>query len=177
MKTKYLILLSMAGAIICLDQWTKLLVLDHFVRGESIPVIPGYFNLTYVQNPGAAFGFLAGAPESFRVPFFIMTPIVALVVIFYLYRHLREDQKLQATALALILGGAVGNFIDRVRFHYVVDFLDFHWKGQMHFPAFNVADSAITVGVVFLMIALFFETKEEMAQEKNRKEAVENKST
>lgn len=166
MKTKYLILLSLAGAIICLDQLTKILVLDSFVRGESIPVVKGFFNLTYVQNPGAAFGFLAGAPAYFRVPFFIATPIIALIVILYLYRHLRDNQKLQASALALILGGAVGNFIDRVRFQYVVDFLDVHWKNQVHFPAFNVADSAITIGVTFLIIALFFETREEMRQQK-----------
>lgn len=169
MKPKYLILLSCAGTVICLDQLTKLVILERFARGESLSVIKGFFNITHVRNPGAAFGFLSGAPEWFRVPFFIAVPLIALLVILFLYRNLEDNQKLQSTALSLILGGAIGNFIDRIRFQNVVDFLDFHWMNKAHFPAFNVADSAITVGVVFLSIALFQEAKEDYEQHRAQK--------
>ena len=160
MKRKHWILAIVPTSLIVLDQWTKIIILDKFTLGESIPVISSFFNITYVRNTGAAFGFLATAHPSFRVPFFLLVPVIALVVIGYLFRKLPERDVKTALALSLVMGGAIGNLIDRVRLGYVVDFLDFHWKFQAHFPAFNVADSAICVGVALMM--LDFSKKEQV---------------
>ena len=159
-KTKFASLFILTPFIIILDQWTKYLVLERFRLGESVPVIDGFFSLTYIRNPGAAFGLFAQAHPGFRIPFFIIVPAVALVVISFIFKKIPpKDIKLSA-ALSLVIGGAVGNLIDRMRFNYVVDFLDFYWRNY-HFPAFNVADSAICVGVGLLMLDLLFcENKE-----------------
>ena len=143
------------------DQWTKLIVLGHFDYGESIVMIRDFFSLTYVRNTGAAFGFLASANPGFRVPFFLIVPIIAMVVLGFLYRDLPEKARWRAAALGLVSGGAIGNLIDRVRLGYVVDFLDFHWKSAYYFPAFNVADSAICAGVAILLLSTI--TKREVA--------------
>lgn len=155
MKSKYIILICLAGLVITLDQISKLYVAHHFELHESITVIPHFFNLTYVRNTGAAFGLLSKAPESFRIPFFIIIPLVALTIIVLIFKKTQETQLLMITALSLILGGAVGNFIDRLRFNYVIDFLDFHWFNKYHWPAFNVADSTIVVGVMLLIFYTF----------------------
>lgn len=159
-KRKYVLLLVISLFVVLLDQYTKWLVLERFQLGESVPVIPDFFNLTYVRNTGAAFGLLAEAHPSFRVPFFLLVPIVALGAIIYIFRKLpAEDLKL-SVALSLVTGGAIGNLIDRAQHGFVVDFLDFHWKSQYHFPAFNVADSAICVGVGILMLDLLTQPAE-----------------
>jgi signal peptidase II len=158
-KLKGGILFGVGLTVIALDQWTKHMVYTQFHFGETVPIIREFFALTYVRNAGAAFGLLHNAPSYFRDPFFIIVPLVALFIIFVVLAKLREDQKLTAGALSLILGGAVGNLIDRLRFGYVVDFLDFHWKEVYHWPAFNVADSCIVVGVSFLFIQSFFQNK------------------
>ena len=141
--------------VILADQWTKSLVLAKFAYGESVALIPDWFSLTYVRNTGAAFGFLADANPSFRVPFFMVVPLIAMVVLGLLYRDLPKGSRYRAISLGLVSGGALGNLIDRVRLGYVVDFLDFHWKTAWYFPAFNVADSAICVGVGILLLATF----------------------
>lgn len=156
---KYLILLSMIGLLISADQFTKTLVLSRFQLGESIPVIPDYFNLTLVHNPGAAFGFLASLDANYREPFFFAVPILTLIAIMFVFYQLKENQLLNVYSLSMIVGGALGNLIDRARLGYVVDFLDFHWHHKEHFPAFNVADSAITVGVGLLLWAMLTENK------------------
>lgn len=148
--------------IIVSDQWTKLLVLNHFEYGESIVMIRDLFSLTYVRNTGAAFGFMATANPTFRVPFFLVVPIIAMVVLGFLYRDLPQNAKWRATALGLVSGGAIGNLIDRVRLGYVVDFLDFHWKSVYYFPAFNVADSAICVGVAILLLSTLSKKEKEL---------------
>ena len=155
MKKKYWILAALPSLVLVLDQLTKQLIVNRFHLGESIPVMAGYFSLTYVRNTGAAFGFLATANPAFRIPFFMLVPTLALAVIIQLFRKLPDSDLRTAVALASVMGGAIGNLIDRVRFGYVVDFLDFHWRYQVHFPAFNVADSAICVGVGLLMLDLF----------------------
>ena len=139
--------------IIVLDQWTKFIVISRFEYGESLPVLGNFFSLTYVRNTGAAFGFLANANPTFRVPFFLIVPIVAMVVLGFLYRDLPSSAKWRGMALGLVSGGAIGNLIDRIRLGYVVDFLDFHYQNHYYFPAFNVADSAICVGVGILLLA------------------------
>lgn len=140
--------LALALVLVLADQFTKVLVLGSFQLGEGIPVT-GYFNLVRVHNAGAAFSFLAGA-SGWQRWFFTALGLVAAVVIVWMIKN-HPGQRLFCLALACILGGAVGNVIDRVLYGYVVDFLDFHWAG-MHFPAFNVADSAISLGAVGLIL-------------------------
>jgi signal peptidase II len=142
--------------VVVLDQWTKLLVLSHFdVPGDTVVLIQDFFSFTYVRNTGAAFGFLATANPAFRVPFFLLVPIVAMVFLSFLYRDLPTQARWRSLALGLVSGGAIGNLIDRVRLGYVVDFLDFHYHTAWFFPAFNVADSAICVGVGILLLSTF----------------------
>lgn len=149
---KYLILVFLTLGVILLDQWTKGLVVDRFRLGESIPIISEFFNLTRVHNTGAAFGILAHANPVFRVPFFLIVPVVALGAIAYVFRKIPDKDVKMSTALSLVVGGAVGNLLDRLMYHHVIDFLEFHWRYRWHFPAFNVADAAICVGVGILML-------------------------
>lgn len=147
-----------AVTVVVLDQASKLLVQRMLQPGEIIAVIPSFFNLTYVMNPGAAFGFLAGAPAALRAPFLTGISILAVLFIAYFrYRH-PELGWLPSLGLCLILGGAVGNLVDRLRLGMVVDFLDFYYGGY-HWPAFNVADAAITVGVVLMVIEILTERR------------------
>lgn len=154
LKNKYAILGLVSTSVLFLDQLTKIWVIRNFDLGETVSVIPGIFNFTYVRNTGAAFGILADANPAFRVPFFLIVPFVALFVIAYLFKKIPPGEKWVPLALALVSGGAIGNLIDRIVHGYVIDFLDFHWKYQHHFPAFNVADSAICVGIGILMLDL-----------------------
>lgn len=131
-----------AGLVLLLDQITKLAVRRYLLPGESLPILPGIFHLSYVQNPGAAFGIL-----KYQTGFFV--GIAALVVVAIVFYAPRVDPGLLSLALALELGGALGNLIDRLRFGYVVDFLDFRiW------PVFNVADMAIVIGVGLIFLHL-----------------------
>ena len=140
------------AGMLLLDQGTKYLVDSHFAYGESISLLDNFFHLTYVRNKGAAFGILANS--SFRIPFFILVSLVALGGILWYLRRVSEQQRLIHWALALIFSGALGNLIDRVRLGEVIDFLDAHWY-QYHWPAFNIADSAIFVGVVVMLLDAF----------------------
>ncbi len=142
--------LMLALVVIVLDQISKYLIIDHFQYGERLPVIGGFFDLTLLYNPGAAFSFLAGH-GGWQRWFFAAIAVAASVFLIYLMRQSR-GQVLFSTALGLILGGAIGNLIDRLVLGHVTDFLLFH-SGGWHFPAFNLADTAITIGAV-LMIGL-----------------------
>jgi signal peptidase II len=135
-----------------LDQWSKHIIDGSMQLYQSIPVLP-YFNLTYVHNTGAAFSFLSQAGGWQRWFFAALAFTVSVVITIWLAR-LNKHESLLAAALSLILGGAVGNLIDRLLYGYVIDFLDVYYQ-NWHWPAFNIADSAITVGVV-LMIAESF---------------------
>jgi signal peptidase II len=159
MKTKAWALLGLGGLIIALDQLTKMYIHTHYQLGESTQIIPGFFNITYVRNCGAAFGFLAQSHPEFREIFFLVMPPLALVLIGYLLKGVQEDDKLQIFALASVFGGAIGNYIDRLRFRYVIDFLDFHIKEKYTWPAFNIADMAIVTGVCLLLLQLFIEER------------------
>jgi signal peptidase II len=136
--------------LVLLDQATKLWVLQTFEVFETVPVLP-VFNLTLVFNHGAAFSFLGDAGGWQRWLFIALTSVISVVLLVWLFR-LRVHERLTAASLAMILGGALGNLVDRVRLGKVVDFLDVHWQ-QWHWPAFNLADSAITVGVVLMLLA------------------------
>lgn len=159
MKKKYLYLMVIAGLFVAIDQLTKLYVHTQFRLGESVSVIPGFFNLTYVRNPGAAFGFLAASHPAFREIFFLSMPPVALIIILMILRGVKDDDTRQIIALSSIFGGAIGNYIDRLRFRYVIDFLDFHIQNNWSYPAFNIADSAIVCGVGLLLLFMFLEGK------------------
>jgi signal peptidase II len=156
-KRKYLILISILGFLVSLDQLTKIFISDNFRLGQSKVIIQDFFNLTLVHNPGAAFGAFATMDQSIREPFFLAVPILTLLgILFYFHKH-PNDKILGILALSCIVGGAVGNLIDRMHLGYVVDFLDFHWKEVYHFPAFNVADSAITIGVGLLILDILLD--------------------
>jgi len=143
---KYSKLLLISVVIVAFDQITKSIILNSLELYHSIKIIPGFFNITHIHNPGGAFGFLADQSASVRIIVFLFVSILALGFIFYFYQKTPETHKMLATGFALIFGGAIGNLIDRVRFGTVVDFLDVYIK-NLHWPAFNVADSAITIGM------------------------------
>ena len=151
---------GIAALVIIIDQLTKLWIMTNFALYEQQNVIPGLFDLVYVTNTGAAFGFLAGSKNLLRQVFFVGVALVALVVIVYAYGHLKRQGKIFVYALGLIGGGAIGNLIDRLRFGSVVDFLDFY-LGSYHWPAFNAADSAISVGVGLFMLGTLLQHLEE----------------
>jgi signal peptidase II len=149
-----------AVAIVFLDQASKMVIVRALQYGQAVSIIPGFFDIVFVLNPGAAFGFLGTLSAGVRNPFFILVSLVAAVVIvFYHARYIRANRWV-SFALALVLGGAAGNLIDRVRYGMVVDFLDVH-IGQYHWPAFNVADSAISVGVGLMVLDILLDWRRE----------------
>lgn len=152
---KYLILTTLAGFIIALDQASKIYIHTQFAHGESLPVILDYFSITYVRNTGAAFGFLREAPEHLRNVFFMIMPPLACVIIFFLLRSTPNKDNVSVLALSSIFGGALGNYIDRLRLGYVVDFIEFHYKTVWSYPAFNVADIAIVTGISVMILLEF----------------------
>ena len=151
---KFLILATIACVVIVLDQLTKLYVHSGFALGESLPVVRDIFHITYVRNTGAAFGIFREMGELFRQLFFLSMPPIAMVIILVMLRNVESHDRWQIFALSLIFGGAVGNYIDRLRFGYVIDFLDFHYKEVWSYPAFNLADSAIVGGVGLLLVLM-----------------------
>ncbi len=155
MNIKYLILAAISGAIITIDQLAKMYVHTHFSLGESLMVIENFFNLTYVRNSGAAFGIFGESHPLFREIFFLSMPPIAVLVILTILRGVAERDRVNIVALSLIFGGAIGNYIDRLRFRYVIDFLDFHIANQYTWPAFNVADMGIVCGVATLIFLEF----------------------
>jgi signal peptidase II len=179
MKIKYLLLATIAGAIVAADQAVKTYVHTHFELHESINVISDILSITYVRNPGAAFGFLGTSPQFFREIFFLSMPPIALLIILAILRTVTDRDRLTIVSLSMVFGGAIGNYIDRLRFRYVIDFLDFHMSvplvQRLHgtilspllslvgigpgrewvYPAFNVADMAIVGGVGALLFVEF----------------------
>jgi signal peptidase II len=151
-KKRFLLLFIICVVTLIAYQWTKHVIHKNFHWGESRPIVKNVFALTYVRNTGAAFGFLNRAPAAFREPFFIVVPLIAMAVILVIFIRLKDNQNLMAGSLSLVLAGAIGNLIDRLRFGFVIDFLDFHWADKYHWPAFNIADSCIVVGVAVLFI-------------------------
>lgn len=154
--SRYRLLALISAVVLVLDQATKLYVDHRFRLHESVTVLKDFFHFTYVRNKGAAFGIFADS--AVRIPFFITISLVAAIGILWYLRSVDNGQTLQVSALSLIFAGAVGNLIDRVRLGEVIDFIDVHWY-QHHWPAFNVADSAITVGVALLLIELWREER------------------
>ncbi len=155
LKNKYIKLAIIAGAIVILDQFSKALVLRSIPLNTTLPVISGFFNLTHIYNPGGAFGLMANLSPTLRSIIFLFISSLAVGLIFYFYKKTPPQYAWLAAAFALIFGGAIGNLIDRLRFGMVLDFLDFY-LGNLHWPAFNVADSAISVGIGIFLFHLVF---------------------
>ncbi len=179
--TKYLAVEHLTAAFPAARAHTPVEKISAFVtqknlleRGLADPVpvtVTPFWQNRYTQNRGAAWGVLSGAGEQFRVPFFYLVSIAAVIFIFSYYRKLRPDQRYLQVALALVLGGAIGNALDRVLRGYVIDFIDWHWfdpnwlRPSLHWPTFNVADSGITVGLVMLFLEMLFARKPAAAKD------------
>ncbi len=136
--------------VLILDVFTKGYIRETMILGDSFPVIRGFFNISYVQNRGAAWGMGANLHDSIREPLFLFIPVLACIWLAWLIWNSRRGPRLDGLAYSLILSGAIGNLIDRFSLGYVVDFFDFHIAGS-HFPAFNIADSAISIAAGLLV--------------------------
>ena len=168
MKTKLKILVAIIPLVFVLDQITKRVIVHFIPLGSSIPVIPGIFDLVHTRNRGAAFGVMADLPDSVRMPLFFVVSFLALALITVYFFKIREERASVYFGLSLILGGACGNIWDRIFLGEVIDFLSFHWydkavdlalggwrlRFKLEWPAFNVADAAITIAVFWLMILM-----------------------
>lgn len=163
MAPKYRVALGAFLIALALDVLTKHLINANLSYSDRIPVIEGFFYLTHVRNTGAAFGFFRDAPPALRLTFFVGVAIVAIAIIVQFLRNLAPGDRLSASALGLILGGAVGNLYDRVRIGEVIDFLHVDLWGGVSWPDFNVADSCIVVGVSLLALELLASEGEERA--------------
>ena len=154
--------LVLLGIVVCsivgLDQLTKVSIANSMSLHESIPIIPGFFNLTYIRNPGAAFGIMGTTSSGFRLVFFFLTSLFAMGLLITIFFRLEPSDWWGQLTIASIFGGAIGNFIDRIQYGEVIDFLDFYLNGY-HWPAFNVADMAISIGVCSLLLVFAFERR------------------
>jgi signal peptidase II len=152
-KTKpFIIIACISAAIIALDQYTKYLICAMLGLYGRIEIIPGFLDIIHIRNSGVAFGFLKSFGNQYKTLSLVGVAAVAVFLLGFLISQVRREQKLQAFSLSLILGGAIGNLIDRFRIGEVVDFIDAQWQGMYHWPAFNVADMAISTGIVLLLI-------------------------
>ncbi|MFO7753177.1 MAG: signal peptidase II [Desulfobacteraceae bacterium] len=148
-------LVIISGSVVIADQVTKAVIQAAFSLYETLPVINGFFNITYIMNPGGAFGIFADQPVLLRKFVFLFLSSMVALLILWLYRRTCSKDRILSSAFALIFGGAVGNLVDRIRFGTVVDFLDFY-VGNLHWPAFNIADSAITIGMAIFLYYIAF---------------------
>jgi len=145
-----MLVLCLSFSIALIDQATKLLICANFFRGDDIPVFPGFYDLRYIQNTGAAWGMLSGFNR-----WLVLLSVVMVIVIIKLRRYFLSSTPVHRVVMGMMIGGIVGNLIDRLKLGYVVDFLDFHWH-EHPFPAFNVADSAICISVGLYILSQIF---------------------
>ena len=155
MKNKYVLLFFVSGVLIVMDQYTKLMVSLHIPLNYSVKVVEGFFNFTHIRNSGVAFGLFASQQSEYKALMFIAISTIAIIAILVIFHQTPKEKKMVQTGLILIFSGAIGNLIDRILHGEVIDFVDFFINRQ-HFPAFNIADSCITVGVIMMVIDLFF---------------------
>ena len=151
---KYLIVTVISLFVIILDQYTKHLIIQSFALHQALDIIQNFVTIVHARNKGIAFGIFAAQGSGTQTILLIITSCLAIAFIFYLVSSLKREQLFATITLSLILGGAIGNLIDRIRWGEVVDFIDLHWY-HYHWPAFNVADSAISLGLVLLIIGMF----------------------
>lgn len=154
MKRRYALSLSLAGTILVLDLLSKWLIMAQMELWESRPIIAGFFDLVYATNRGAAFGFLNRVDITWQTAFLIVVNLAAVALMFHILHRASDRETFLIIGLGLILGGALGNLADRLRFGVVVDFLDFY-VGNWHWPAFNVADIGISLGAFCLILSLY----------------------
>lgn len=158
MSFKYKSLFILAPLIFLADQLTKHLIVQNFHFGERYPVIGGFFDIVHFTNRGAAFGLFSDANSSWRIPFFYIVSAVALIAIIIYIIKLPSTERMLSAAFSLVVGGILGNGVDRIRFGEVTDFLSVHiadkflWGVKLEWPAFNVADSAITIAMILIVI-------------------------
>lgn len=151
LKSRYVYLLLVASVVVLADQVTKAVILKNLPLYSSLTIIPGFFDITHIHNPGGAFGLFADSGAGVRKVVFFLVSLMAMVLILWFTVKTPPTHRFLAVGFAMIFGGAAGNLIDRIRFGKVVDFLDFY-IGRYHWPAFNVADSAISIGIgIFLL--------------------------
>ena len=155
MKKKTLLPLLPALAVVALDQISKIVLAYNIPKYASVPVIKGFFNLVHVRNRGMAFGLMNRPGHVFKLYFLIAATLGAIVLLLFWFRKMKDEDHNITIGISLILGGAVGNLIDRIRLGEVIDFLDFY-VGSYHWPAFNVADAAITIGIFWLAVNTLF---------------------
>jgi signal peptidase II len=153
MKQKYWILLIFCFGILLLDQWTKYMIVQKLPLYQRVEVIQGFFNIVHVRNTGGAFGIFGGEKGGLGSLLFVVASLIAIGAIVLLFIRIRKEEKALAVSFSLILSGAIGNLIDRFRYGEVIDFLDFHLSSY-HWPAFNVADSAICIGIGLMALEL-----------------------
>jgi len=153
MKRKYWVLLIFCFGILLLDQWTKSLIVEKLSLYQRVEVIQGFFNIIHVRNTGGAFGIFGGEKGGLGSILFVVVSLLAIGSIVYLFIKIKENEKTLALSFSLVLSGATGNLIDRLRYGEVIDFLDFYLSST-HWPAFNVADSAICTGIGLLALEL-----------------------
>jgi signal peptidase II len=143
--------------LVSIDQLTKFLVTTSLRPNDSIPIFEAFLRITYVQNSGMAFGLFANVDPNTRVLILLLFPSLILAGMLFLFAKIKESQIISIYAYCFIVGGALGNILDRVRAGHVVDFLDFHFHHRWHFPAFNIADCAVSFGIFLLCLHLIFE--------------------
>jgi signal peptidase II len=165
LKRKTALMLWPASIVVILDQLTKWAIVNNLRVHESIPILAGFFNLVHVRNRGMAFGLMNRPGNDLSFYFLTAASLFAVAFLFVWFYRMKEEDWRVSLGLSLVLGGAIGNLIDRLRFREVVDFLDLYF-GHYHWPAFNVADSAITVGTVWLAISLILQSKRRSGKER-----------
>ena len=158
-KKNYLLAVFVSSLVVGLDQLTKYFVNQTFALHSQTEIVSNFLNIVHIRNPGVAFGLLKHFGSNFKLISLLIVTAVALFLIVYLITEIRKDDKLQTFGLSLILGGAIGNLIDRFWLGEVIDFIDVHWRSLYHWPAFNVADSAITVGIGIIVLNEFLKWK------------------
>jgi len=161
MKRKYWVLLIFCFGILLLDQVTKYVVVQKLPLYQRVEVIQGFFNLTHVRNTGGAFGIFGGEKGGIGSILFVVVSLIAVGAIVFLFIKIKEHEKTLALSFSLILSGAIGNLIDRLRYGEVVDFLDFHLS-TYHWPAFNIADSAICIGIGLMALEVLIRDRKKL---------------
>jgi signal peptidase II len=157
-----MILTGVSMLVIALDQLTKFFVLQSIPLNQSVTLIPDFFYFTYIQNPGTAFGFMSNMENVVRIPFFVTVTLAAAFIVYTYHRFIPEEKILTRIALGLVWGGALGNFVDRLLYGRVIDFIDVRYH-DFQWYIFNVADSCITIGLLYLFFEFVLEKRKEAA--------------
>src|SRR5512137_2742690 len=156
---RYIIVFLAVLVIVGLDQLTKYMVCQSLPLHHQKEVIKNFFHIVHIRNPGIAFGLFTQAGARYRIPMLILVSAVAVFIICYFLYQIKGGSWLQSVCFTLLLSGAIGNLIDRFRIGEVIDFLDVHWYSAFHWPAFNVADSAITIGICMLALDMLIDMR------------------